>query len=265
MNLLRLFRRPNERRDEPTKVARNGYICVSERDDAALRDAQTDQLIRNPTRAPPWIVVFHDLSAVHITRWPSRLWRVRMIDPATDADQASRGGRPLPYAEYTRCVAVHVEEELPASSLFGADGEAVVEVLDFALSMTSEEAALLASNRHRDADEVKDKLWQEWLRCRGLTNVHGGSLAEVLQFSTSHRSPVGDGLKLLHGTVYKRAVDLVGDDAIAVDEDEAAHLTGNWAIAARALADAALAYGTVELLDDQDRDVLIYAWSALRK
>jgi len=128
-----------------------------------MRAARVGAIISIEGRVPPWIVVDQDLSTVIVAKWPGRLWRVRIVDAATERDQRAYGGPPLPQARYTRCISVSVEAEEDCAILFGAQGAGVVRVLQEATRLSHARAEAF-NNRHADAGAAQDRVWRSWLR-----------------------------------------------------------------------------------------------------
>lgn len=202
--------------------------------------------LRNARRGPPWIVVAETLEDVVPTPWPGRLWRVRVRDAADEQPREDAG--------YVRAVAVDVLAEEPASTLFGAEGAAVVELLDLALVLTEDKARRLAIGRSPDAAKAYSRAWTRWIAKRSPHARHLRGDHDTTLLIPELGSPIGRGLALVHGTVFKRA----GGAAVA-DADGDAVLTPPWDGAAQALAEAAMARGAPELLEPGERALLLAA------
>ena len=186
-----------------------------------MRAAQAGVKISLEGRVPPWIVVDHDLSSVIVAKWPGRLWRVRIVDAATERDQRAFGGSPLPQARYTRCISVSVEAEEDAAILFGAHGAGVVWVLQEASRLSHAHAEALANNRHADAGAAQDRVWRGWLRQHAIPDDgHVDYDGTLLMGGQRQGSPINQGLSALHLTVFKRAQAVDGEAATASDEED---------------------------------------------
>lgn len=254
--LLRLVR------GRATDDSQEGFVYVAGEDKGPMHSAREDAVIRVAGRGPPWIVVSHEIAAVVVEKWPGRLWRVKVVDAASLADQRSRGGPPRADAKYTRAVAVRVLREEAVGTLFGPHGEAVVRVLDAASKLDRNAADMLNSSRDVRAPAAYDRVWRNWMKQQGInTEVHpelDGTL-HIVRFG----SPINAGLKTLHGVVFKRAQQLEGKSAL-ISKDDEVWLGPPWDGAFRALADAALALGASVEIDPSDRDALLRAWRSWR-
>ena len=238
-----------------------GYLFVAERDDGPTAGAEAGRVLSTAGRGPPWIVVHHRLDRVGAI-WPGRLWRVRIIEAATVADQRRHGGPPLASAGYTRAISVWVEEEEDAACLFGPHGAEVVRLLDAALNLDRAAAEQLAANRHPDADGARDRAWRTWLDRNGVAHDRDEDLSDTLMFGGELcDSPIKDGLLALYDVVFDRARAVDGDAATDSDEEDM-WLLPPWNGACNALADAAMALGAPDIVRAEDRDVLLAGWRA---
>lgn len=228
-----------------------------------MRAARVGATIGIEGRAPPWIVVDHDPSSVIVAKWPGRLWRVRIVEAATERDQRAYGGPPLPQARYTRCISVSVEAQADGAILFGAQGAGVVRVLQEAAGLSHARAEALANNRHADAGAAQDRVWRSWLRQQAiLDDTHVDYDGTLLMGGQKPGSPIHQGLSALHLTVLKRARAVGGEAATASDEEDT-WLIHPWDGANRVLGDAALALGAPELVSGEDRAILMHGWSSV--
>jgi hypothetical protein len=238
-----------------------GFIYVADEHvegDELMKLAREGEVVRIEGRGPPWIVVHHALETITISKWPGRLWRVRIIEAATTRDQ-SKVGTPLADAGYTRSISVRILNEISPDALFGPRGSDVAAVLKKASQLDRSVAKALASSQHPDASRAYDRVWRAWLKDRGLHDDQ--DLDGTVQFAgkTLSGSPINKGLLVLHYIVFKRARALDGTAVIQTDgEDET--LAPPWNGAASALGDAALAFGAPELATDSEKAVLLQAW-----
>ncbi len=186
-----------------------------------MATARTGATIRNAGRGPPFIVVNHELSYVVATRWPGRLWCVEVVDPATATDQAAVAGPPVPSAQYTRAVAVQVGEELPGSMLFGPHGDAISTIIDAARELNAEQAAKLSASRHPEAERAYNRVWDAWLRDRGMPgpDAKDGLDGTLAMSGFRPTSPINSGLTVLYNELLRRAALLSGNAATETDGD----------------------------------------------
>lgn len=235
-----------------------GYVYTPDADPGFLSGAAPGAVVRKPDAAPPWIVVDHSIDTAIVARWPGRLWRVEVLD-TSGVPQASE------CANYTRSVAVRVLEELPASSLFGEHGEAVVEVLSFASRLDAVTAERLAKTRHPDADQAYSRAWRRWLDGTGNETYHvGADFSDTLAAGRGpKRSPVNCVFTLVHRLVWERAEEVVGAVAFVEDDEGERSLGPVWGGAASALLDTAMAVGAPAVAAAEEASALSAAWRAV--
>lgn len=215
--------------------------------------------IRMPDRGPPWLPIAFEICAITVARWPGRLWQVELIEPAEVENQPKTG------ANWVRAIALRIEKELPVSMLFGPQGAAVCAIADVAGAITLDQAALLSSGRHPEADQAYDRVFRTWLAELGIAIKPGRNFAHALDSPPAKdRSPIHSGLTLVHGEIFRRATSLVGDDAIVIDNDgEDCWLVEPWIGASSALCAAALALGAPDIVSAADHAILTYAWATV--
>lgn len=248
---------------KPRAAPRDGLVYVSDEETGPMRSASAGSVVSIPGRGPPWIVVDHEPASVILARWPGRLWRVKVLEAATERDQRHVGGSPLPHARYTRCISVAVEAEEDAAVLFGVHGASVVRILDAASRLTRPDADALARSRHPGAPVAHDRAWRAWLRQQSMADEYDRSLDGALSLGRERwRSPINEGFSVLYDAVFNRAEAVDGDAATQVEDDEVL-LIDPWDGAARVLGDAALALGAPELMNDRDRACLLSGWLAV--
>jgi len=210
--------------------------------------------IRTPDRGPPWLPIAFEIFALTVARWPGRLWQVELVEPAERENQPYEG------ATWIRAIALRIEKELPVSLLFGPQGAAVCAVADVAGAITLEQATLLSSARDPLADKAYDRVFRTWLTDQDIEIKSGKNFANALE----DRSPIGSGLTVVHGEVFRRATSLVGDAAIETDaHSEDCWLVEPWIGASRALRATALALGTPDIVSAADHAILTHAWTTV--
>lgn len=236
----------------------DGYVYVADTHTdtgaSALKAARTRSVVRNASGGPPWIVVSHSLDSVVVARWPGRLLRVEIIEPATK--------QPAAYANYTRAVAVSVVAEVPAIQLFGQQGEKMAEILYRSAHLTFDEAVALSAANNRLLQEIYSQAWNAWLAEVDPQSPHlGGDHGGTLQiFAGRQVSPVGYALTLIYHEVSKKA-ESVPRIAGATDESEGAAPLGTpWQGAVDALLNAAMALGAPQLLTSEQAATMTAPW-----
>ena len=233
-----------------------GFVYASQAEDGPMANAAPGVTIRNSEDRPPWIVVDHSLESVVAAKWPGKLWKVEILQKATEQPRAD--------AHYTRAVSVRVLEEEPISALFGRRGDRVCRVIETVGALTVEEDGVLG-RPNPAAREAYSGVWRRWLAAVGadpsrMTADYADTLAVVIG-GKQERSPVGIGLTVLYSALSERARALVGDEAFVTDAEGEMEFEPRWAATAEAFLHAAIAYGAPELTDEHDAEVLTSAWA----
>ena len=230
-----------------------GFVFVSDADDGPMTKAEVGAIVRNVDHGPPWIVVGHFIESIVVARWPGRLWRVAIIEPASEQPNAT--------APYTRAVAVRVLEEQPVAQLFGSHGDAVCNVIGKARDLTLEDVLMLG-DAVPEARDAYSRTWNLWLAQVEPDSIHRGEdHSDTLAVSGGARSPIGGGFTVLYSVLTARARSLVGDAAFVTDEEGEQSFASDWAAVSDAFLHAALAFGAPELLSSDDRKLLTSAWT----
>jgi hypothetical protein len=242
---------------------RRGFVYVHKGTAGPVASAEAGQLVRNPGRGPPWIVVDHELSSVVVAGWPGRLWEVEIVDAI--ANQES-GSSIRDDAGYTRAAAVRVLRSVPVATLFGEHGTPVCTVIDAATRLDPEQARMLCDARHPEAREAYSRVWRRWfvsenIPLHRLSNEPEGTLA-IARDTAKYGSPVGRALLIISSVVDERARTVSGKGVLGTDPANAEELclAEPWASAKLALLDAALAFGAPDLSPSADRQILTAAW-----
>lgn len=236
------------------KGGTRGFTFVSLAEGGEWARAAPGQVIRNPSPAPPWIVVAHTLDEVLGAGWPGRLWEVEILEEAPEQPREGVG--------YTRAVAVRVRDEVPVATLF-PNGREVLRVINWAASLQAEDAWELALRASDEAAEAYSRAWNTWLVSVAPGSIHRGSdhRDTLAVFAGRRSSPVGGAFTVLHQVLSRRAREIAGDAAFEEDEDGEQWFTGPWAGALQALLCAVMALGAPELMSEADRLLLLRAWN----
>jgi hypothetical protein len=236
------------------KAGIRGFTFASLADGGEWARAASGQVIRNPSPAPPWIVVAHTLNEILGVGWPGRLWEVEILEEAPE--------QPLNGAQYTRAVAVRVRHEVPVATLF-PNGEDVLRVIERAASLQASDVPELAFHASDEAAEAYSRAWNAWLAKVDPGSIHHGSdhRDTLAVFAGRKSSPVGIAFTVLYEVLGRRAREIAGDAAFEEDEEGERWFTGPWADASRALLCAVMAFGAPELTTDADRRLLLRAWN----
>ncbi|MFN3891379.1 MAG: hypothetical protein ACK4MV_13355 [Beijerinckiaceae bacterium] len=238
---------------------RVGYVYAAKGETGPMQDARVGGAVRLPDRGPPWIVVDFDLAKMTVTRWPGRLWRVRVMEAATERDQRVAGGPPNDQANYVRAIAVRVLNEEDPARLFGPHGGALIALFDGAARITRDQAQRLARSRHADAAGAYDRAMRRWASGENLATP-SADLDGALKIGG--RSPINAALAVLHGILFERAHAIDGAHASS-ELDNDVSLVEPWATAAQTMGDAALAIGAPELMSMEDRAALVSAYAGV--
>lgn len=231
-----------------------GFVYVTDAETTGMRDAEVGSTIRNPSAEPPWIVVHRSLDDVSVARWPGRLFRVEILETASE--------QPMSYANYTRAVAVTVVAELPALLLLGTHGENVAKILVKIDTLTLDEAFALAEVTKPSSSEIYATAWGNWLAEVDKQSVYlDADHRNTLQIRVGPTvSPVGYALSLVYSKMHNRAQTVSGPAAICFNADGEGELQAPWQGATNALLHAAMAYGAPGLLSSQQTTALKYPW-----
>ena len=230
--------------------------------DPAFKLTRTADRVALAKPVPPWLVVDQAIDSIVIgSRWPGRLWRVRVEKQGDMSDLVAQPG-------YWRASAIAVLEELPLSALFGPKGEAVLEIVARIDTLTRSEAQALADNLPEDAWVAYSRAWMRWSRPDGeaaLDEVDDwrGTLAATRRGDKA-RSPIHSGFLLIHGQLRRRAEQLDGNAAfVLVEEDGETEQILNplWQAACDALLFAAMARAAPQYVSEEDGQALTHAWA----
>lgn len=234
---------------------REGYWYDSLDPDTPLeRDGDR---VRRDRAAPPWIVVDEQIASITIgSRWPGRLWRVRVVELGDMSGLVANPG-------YWRAREIALLEPLPLATLFGPHGHAVMALLARVATLTLAQAEALDAARHPDAEAAYSRAWDRWINPEPATPPEDWSGTLARAGGPGHaRSPVHWGFSLLHGLLWKRAEALSGAAAVTrIEEDGEVEeqLAPPWSGACSALLHAAMAQGAPEVVAAADVAVLMQA------
>ena len=230
-----------------------GYIYNSEDKLGIFKEAQTGQIVSNPDREPPWIIVNHSLQDTTVARWPGRLWRAEVLDAIEP--QNHRGN-------YTRCASVKIIEPVATDCLFGRHGKKTEDVIAYANRLDIHMAENLARHRAKDAGPITSEGWHRWKVAADIKDDTPECDMEgvIMIGSGSHTSPIGHGLALVHRGVWESAKREVGDAAFDQDEEEM-WLKPPWSEAGSVMLETAWALGAPQYFSEAELETLLQAWT----
>jgi hypothetical protein len=236
------------------KAGVRGFTFVSLAEGGEWARAVPGQVIRNPSPAPPWIVVALTLDKVLGAGWPGRLWEVEILEEAPEQPREGSG--------YTRAVAVRIRDEVPVATLF-PNGRDVLRVIERAASLRAENVSELALHAPDEAAKAYSRAWNTWLANVDAGSIHNGSdhRDTLAVFAGRKSSPVGIAFALLYQVLSRRAREIAGDAAFEENDEGERWFTGPWAGALQALLCAVMALGAPELTSEADRELLLRAWN----
>lgn len=215
--------------------------------------AQAGQIITKAERDPPFIVVDHSLQDTLAANWPGRLFRAEVLDVLDPQDH--RGN-------YTRCFSVKILEELETDCLFGEFGSNIEIILQYASTLETPQALRLADCRSEGGKAITSDGWHRWMAERDVfdrdPNRDMGGVVNI--GNRSKKSPIGDGLSLIHRKVWESAEREIGEAGFEEDEEERWMLPP-WSDAAGALLEAAWALGAPHLFSEAEIETLLEGWT----
>lgn len=242
----------------PAGEADAGYVFVSQDDDGCMQAAAVGAQVGSGLDRPPYIVVDHAPGSAILARWPGRLWRVTVLQRASD--------QPLAYANYTRATRVRVLEELPLACLFVHQGEAVVGLLGRVGSLSLADKAALAALEDKEADRLHNAVVDRWLEQVQPDSIHMGQehRGMIAMGGVDPRSPVGNASAVFYDVLRKRAETLEGEAAFELDEEGDRCLTAAWHRVADRLHNALYGIGAPDaLLTPEERQILLRAYRSV--
>lgn len=230
-----------------------GYIYKPHDKLGIFETCQAGDIITNPDREPPWIIVNHSLQDTIVAHWPGRLWCAEAVDILDPQDH--RGN-------YTRCVSVKIVKEEETDWLFGPYGTKIEDILHYASKLNISKAEILAGSRSDTAKSLQSQGWHRWMAKeeRHDRDPQRDMSGVVVAGSQKPKSPIGHGLSCVHRCVWDSAKREVGDAAFDEDEEEM-WMKPPWSKAASALLDAAWALGVPDLFSEAERETLLAAWN----
>jgi len=229
-----------------------GYIYRPLDKTGSFAGGHPGQVIANPNRDPPWIVVNHTLDDVIVATWPGRLWRAEVLDALEPQEH---------WGNYTRCIEIKLIEELKTEVLFGEFGACVEIVLRYASVLKFPMVRNLARFWSIEMKRIVSDGWHRWLsKTSGHDRVRVDDLSDVTAiYDGLSKSPIGEGFSLIHRCVWDSAKQEVGMSAFEEDDEEI-WLKNPWADASNVLMAAAWAFGARDLFDHVEIEILLEGW-----
>lgn len=106
--------------------------------------------------------------------------------------------------------------------LFGPHGDAISTIIDAARELNAEQAAKLSASRHPEAERAYNRVWDAWLRDRGMPgpDAKDGLDGTLAMSGFRPTSPINSGLTVLYNELLRRAALLSGNAATETDGDD---------------------------------------------
>lgn len=231
--------------------------------DASLCLNRSGHQVSLAQAVPPWMVVEQSVAGITIgSRWPGRLWRVRVTQLGDMSGLVAQPG-------YWRAAAIELLEELPVSTLFGPEGGPVVSLLEQIRNLSRPQAEQLAAGVPPQAWRAWGRAWVRWSADDGAAPETDSALQAwdgVLSATRrvdKQRSPIHAGFLLIHTLVRERAQALDGDAAFELIEDDGEieqWLAPMWRNVSDACLYAAMALGGAQWVAHGQAAVLTQAW-----
>jgi len=238
-----------------------GYIYSSLKDDKRFSGVKEGSIIQNIDNTPPWIVVDHLLENVLITQWPGKLFEVEIINLSKEK-YLNKGL--VKDVSYTRTLGVQIIRELSVDNLFGLNGNSISQIIDVTRNISQEEVTYLSNYNIDEAREIYSQAWKKWIRLTGesspyLEEDHFDTL-EILNQNQKNSSPINHGLSIIASHINLRAKEVLGENAVTIDEDGEVNLNSLWAEACERLLHAGMSFESNDLLSPTEKEILLLPW-----
>ncbi len=234
-----------------------GYVYSASEDDERFRNTQVGDLIINKDKKPPWIIVYHSLDTVIITKWPGKLFEVEVLN---QSNEKSLNKGLIKNVWYARTLGVKILRKLSVDILFGQNGTLISQIIDRTRNITEQEVTSLAEIEANEAREIFSKAWGNWIAltnkdCPYLGEGHCDTL-KVTPKNQSYGSPINKGLSVIASQINIRAREILGDKAFTEDERGELNLIPVWAKACERLLHAGMSYESDGLLSKSEKEIL---------
>ena len=245
-----------------------GYWLASQ---STLSDLETEtphsltvgQKIKVKDSKPPWIIVCKTIPAIIVTSnsWPCSLWRANVTKLGDMSNLVADPG-------YWRAGEIELIEELPVATLFGANGDKIIPLLNQITTLTLLEVYKLYENKGENscAEATYAHGWHLWNKGLEHPRSHTYESGSTLRSPSRHdkeESPTNYGFSLIYALFWQQARKLEGDAAfveyIEYDQTEL-ELTPHWSAACTAFLHKAMALSMAEHLSDGEYSDLVRLW-----
>ncbi|MEP3890424.1 MAG: hypothetical protein ABJN69_08140 [Hellea sp.] len=230
-----------------------GYIYRPIDKIGLFENCQDGQIISTAERKPPYIIVNDSLETTLAANWPGKLLLAQVLDPLEPQDHSG---------PYTRCFSVKLVWEMKTERLFGEHGSKIETVIHYASRLEASHVLRLAKSRSGGGRAITSEGWHRWMAEREVFDRDPDrDMGGVVNLGNrSKKSPIGDGLSLIHRKVWESALREIGDAAFEEDEEEK-WLIPPWSDAVGALMEAAWGLGAPHLFSAAEIETLLKGWS----
>lgn len=241
-------------------AARVGYWYDCPDPSVALERSGNRVALARP--GPPWMVVDESLDSIIVgSCWPGQLWRARVEELGDMSGLVAQPG-------YWRAAAIELLEPIPLATLFGAHGDAVLEIVEQIGGLSRTQAQALADGLPAEASGAYGRAWMRWSQ-EGEAAVDADESQWSCTLAASRRgdkarSPIRGGFLLIHAQLRKRAEEIDGADAFILFEEDGEieqELAPLWQGASDAFLYAAMARAAPQYVAQDEAATLTQAWS----
>lgn len=256
---MKLFRfiRKEENLNRKSKNLK-GYVYYSVNEDKRFSEAKSDDIIKNDSNRPPWIVVDHDLNSIIVTKWPGKLFEVEVLNQSNEK-KINKGL--VKDVLYTRTLGVKIIREIPLENLFGENGAEICQIINSTRNITEQQVISLSKFKNDDSREIYSKAWEKWIdiydkESSYARDKHYDTLKIFTNNNRYSSSPIKQGLAIIANQLDLRAREILGKEAFIIDEGEE-YLISEWADAMEKLLHAGMAKESDGLLTLEEKEILM--------
>ena len=229
----------------------HGIVCMQEGTQYAPFQAHVGNIIE--TDITPWHV-YLNLSDIYAQQWPIELWFVEVISAFSST-----------HSHYIPAIAIKPIKQLPASLLFGVQGDGVSVLLDKINTLTLNQIEQLAALINPIRTEAYISVWNNWVQEATYLTMHYDSdhSATLAIGEGEEASPLNYGLLTVNELFHQRAKILTGDKAFIHMPDDELLLMPMWSNACHVLLQIAMGLGAEQYASASELKLLLSGWELL--
>lgn len=222
-----------------------GITCVLEDTPCAPFYSHIGKVIH--TDMTPWHV-YAELSDIYVQQWPIELWFVEVVRAFAGTNHP-----------YTPAIAIKPIKLLPASLLFGGQGEKIGWLLDKINALTLTQVEQLAALANPIRTEAYTAVWNNWVQEATCLTMHYDSdhSATLALGEGDQASPLNYGLLTINDVFHQRARALIGDKAFINMSTSEPILIPMWSNACHVLLQIAMGLGAEQYASANDLKLLL--------